>query len=178
MELFQSDKNMVLVDQTVKNDDKRILKLTRLYDICGIRKPISFNVTSASSPHNLILFRGKLLPEYKEQKFIIENVDHGDWIKINSDNSRIHLHYSKKMLDVCFPRDENTPAVDRLNKINGILGTKIKLIQSKTLHEIFWFRQLKKMKEKQMIKMKEKQRKNAFVLRRNLVGTSYHYCHT
>lgn len=105
MQLFLDsyDTVSVFVDQTLKIDHTRSLKLTRLYDIRETSKPILFDVTSSSSLHCPISCRAELLREFLKQEFIIKNVKQNDWIKMNFQDCRIRLCYSKKLLDTCFP---------------------------------------------------------------------------
>lgn len=63
----------------------------------------SFSVTTTSNPWKVI-FSDVLTG--LDREFSIDNIDQEEWMKINFASSKyypIQLHYSKEMLDFCFP---------------------------------------------------------------------------
>uniref|UniRef100_A0AC34RFS2 Uncharacterized protein n=1 Tax=Panagrolaimus sp. JU765 TaxID=591449 RepID=A0AC34RFS2_9BILA len=99
-----------------------------------------FNVTTATSPT-----QGIFSDIFKISKTScqVQNIDENEWIKINfeSTNSRLFTQYSNQLLKNWFPRKEYETPLERINKINDILGCKITLIERKLLKETidkFW----------------------------------------
>uniref|UniRef100_A0AC34Q184 Uncharacterized protein n=1 Tax=Panagrolaimus sp. JU765 TaxID=591449 RepID=A0AC34Q184_9BILA len=143
IEVFSSSKMALIYLLDVKN--KYTLSF-RVYDSKnrhnGFIVPTNerFNLTTASCPTQSI-FSGIFTPFKRD--YVVENIVENEWIKINfeSTNPRLFTHYSSQLLKNWFPRNENETPLERINKINDILGCKKTLVEPKLLKDTidnFW----------------------------------------
>uniref|UniRef100_A0AC34RAY4 Uncharacterized protein n=1 Tax=Panagrolaimus sp. JU765 TaxID=591449 RepID=A0AC34RAY4_9BILA len=130
---YPSEAMVVTVDQQITGENERILLLSRmnLERALGFTFTFdfSFDVISASS-RNQPIYSG-ILTRYK-QAFKLENVKSNDWIKVKFDPGKFHhdVRYSKNFLNTHFPRSDDVPYLNYLDKINIVLDTQIGITNS------------------------------------------------
>uniref|UniRef100_A0AC34RS02 F-box domain-containing protein n=2 Tax=Panagrolaimus sp. JU765 TaxID=591449 RepID=A0AC34RS02_9BILA len=136
IETFPRGSSLIVADQNCDVKEERILTLSTAElsfhsesSQDSESRGIPFNVTTKTQPI-LPVFSDFFYGEDFFQDYVLENIKENDWIKINTD---AHVHYSNKMLESNFPRNEFATAQERLTSINATLGCRISIIKAEEL---------------------------------------------
>uniref|UniRef100_A0AC34RBT9 Uncharacterized protein n=1 Tax=Panagrolaimus sp. JU765 TaxID=591449 RepID=A0AC34RBT9_9BILA len=123
----------IKIDTRLDARKRQILKLSTTF---SVMQEIEFCVTSSSNRTHPS-FIGFL--EETDQEFVIEGARPSDWLKVRiypPNSQYVILHYTQQMLDKHFPRQSYPTDLERITKINNILGCQIKLTQAADLHKV------------------------------------------
>uniref|UniRef100_A0AC34QMB5 F-box domain-containing protein n=1 Tax=Panagrolaimus sp. JU765 TaxID=591449 RepID=A0AC34QMB5_9BILA len=134
-EALPFDAVSIIVAQKFDENMKRHLSLVMWKRFPNMLIPsVRFNVTSSSSPDQP-LFHGEL-NDHEEKEIIIDNVDPNDWIKVNSEDERFFVLYSKQMMESTFPKNETESLTDYYDKLHKIMDTQIFIFKAGMFTEI------------------------------------------
>uniref|UniRef100_A0AC34QMY1 Uncharacterized protein n=1 Tax=Panagrolaimus sp. JU765 TaxID=591449 RepID=A0AC34QMY1_9BILA len=142
IEIFSSKMTVInLLD--VRNKCTLFFQIHFLRNRYGRSLNERFNLTTASSPTQSVFSDIFNISAISKTYCEVKNIEQNEWIKINfnTTNPRLFTHYSSQVLKNWFPRKENETPLERINKINNILGCKITLMKPKMLKETidkFW----------------------------------------